>query len=97
MFDIYMTYFSLKIYITFRSGSNLELKKLKIRKDFILMTFFTKNVKQTSLKKSIEVHFDRSKILYCIFTTHVTSVREKKIIHAKYSLFMRNKCLYRIS
>ena len=31
-----------------------------------------------SLKKSMEVHFDRSKIFIFIFTTHVTSIYEKK-------------------
>ena len=42
--------------------------------------------KPNSLKKSIEVHF------YCIFTTHLMSICEKKIwqIHAE-------KWLYRIS
>ena len=46
-------------------------------------------ITRISLKKSIEVHFNRSKIFYCIITTQMTSICEKKnsaeiwLIHAE--------------
>ena len=49
-----------------------------------------------SLKKFIEVHFNRSKVFLLYFTTHMTSIYGEKV-RQKCGLFMQNKCLCRIS
>ena len=49
-----------------------------------------------NFKKSIEVHFNKSTVFRLYFTTHMTSIYEKKI-HQKCGFLMLNKYLYRIS
>ena len=53
-----------------------------------------KGIAYSSLKKSVDIHFNKSEIFFCRFLTmHMTSICQEKNVRQKHGLFMQNKCL----